>query len=194
MNLAIGVLILGGVIALGNWFYLYMRRRIGHGYSSVPLIGGVLLVTGMWMLPVTRPYAWAGVFLDYGTLIVVLSLPRMANELWSTSRFNLLSEYVGHRGSMTACLRLFRKGHFTLVQRIDRPHGTQGLMQRSMPGTWQREGNRVTLWHGAEMAILEVVQKEPEALQWTTDFPSTERNEQLSLAGINLSLGTGRAA
>jgi hypothetical protein len=148
----------------------------------------------MWMLPVTRPYAWAGVFLDYGTLIVVLRLPRLANELWSTSRFNLLSEYVGHRGSMSACLRLFRKGRFTLVQRIDRPPGTLGFMGRSMPGTWQREGNRVILLHGAERAVLEVVQKEPKALQWTTGFPSTERNEELSLAGINLSLRTGRAA
>jgi len=67
-------------------------------------------------------------------------------------------------------------------------------MRRSMPSSWQRKGYHVILWHGAEMAVLEVVQKEPEALQWTTDFPSTERNEQLSLAGINLSLGTGRAA
>jgi hypothetical protein len=189
MNLAIGLLFLGGVIALSNWFCLYKRHRIGRGYSSVPLIGGVLLVTGMWMLPATRPYAWAGIFLDYGTLNFALGLPRLANELWRTSRFNLLTEYVGHRGSMAAHLRLFRKGHFTLVQRIDRPPGTMGIIKRSMPGTWQPEGNRVILRHGAEMAILEVLEKEPEALQWTAGFPSTERNEELSLAGVILRAG-----
>jgi len=192
---AIVLLVLGGLISLANWLALYQTHRTGRSHSTVPLLGAALLGAGMWLLPRTRPYAWIAVFLDRGTLVLFLALPRLADEVWSTSRFNLLKEYVGQRGIKTVYLRLFRKGVFTLKQRFQRPRGEGGIIQTSSKGKWRRDGNRLILELGSESAVFEALPSMGrEALQQSAGFPRYESHDELSLGGMSLTVRQRRTA
>ena len=135
-----------------NWASLVLSLRTGRFCSPVPLVGAVFLVAGALLFPTLRPYAWAGVLLDFGTLVLLLALPMIAREMWATCRFNLLEEYVGRRGATTVYLRLFRRGVFTLRWDIQRPAGEHGLIGVGNIGTWEREAETLVLQIGEEQA------------------------------------------
>jgi hypothetical protein len=138
----------------------------------------------MLLMPATRPFAWAGVLLDPGTFLFVRALPRIASELWSTSRFNLLQEYTGRLGIKTVHLRLFRKHIFTLEQNFQREYGLASI---GRIGEWKQEINHILLHMGAESAVFELSSDgDSELLRQLHGFPSYEGTE-LSLAGMELS-------
>ena len=146
------------------------------------------------MLPGTRPFAWVALLVDYGTLAFLLALPRMADELWSTSRFNLLEEFAGRRDNRRVCLRLFRRGVFTLEYEIHRPPGEFGLTRAGTIGSWKREQSRLLLDRGGDSAVFDTVADgEHETLLQVTGFCANEQAE-LALTGIELRLMYRRAA
>jgi hypothetical protein len=98
-KLALGLLALGGLLALVNWLALYQTWRTGRLCSAVPLVGALFLALGMLLLPPTRPFAWLAPLIDYTGVLFLLALPRLVNELWRTSRFNLLELYGRPSGS-----------------------------------------------------------------------------------------------
>ncbi len=67
--------------------------------SIIPLVGGFCLGTGALLLPSLRPYAWAAVLPDWGTLVVVVSHSWLVREVWATCWFNLMEEYIGVKGA-----------------------------------------------------------------------------------------------
>lgn len=88
-GLSLALIALGGFIAVMNWATVIATRLTGRFHSAVPLIGAVLLAAGLALLPRTRHYAWAAVLADYGTLILLFSLPgwcarrgRRADTTW----------------------------------------------------------------------------------------------------------------
>jgi hypothetical protein len=199
---AIGVVLvcLGGVVALLNWLSLVQTWSTGRFSSPIPLIGGAFLGGGMLLVPSTRPYAWAGVFADYGTLALLPDLPRIIDEVWSTSRYNLVEEYVGDRGIKTVYLRLFRKGVFTIEQPFRRQAGECGLLRAGTIGKWERKGDRLVLrlddrlrqdGRAAEFEPLATI--EPAGVRQVLGFPDYESNGDLSLADIELRLRYKRA-
>lgn len=101
---------LGGFIASMNWASLIATHCTGRFHSAVPLVGALLLGAGLALLPSTRHYAWAAILADYGTLILLFSLPKLVREEWRTSRHNLVAEYRGGSGITTACISLYRGG------------------------------------------------------------------------------------
>jgi hypothetical protein len=121
-------------------------------HSAVPLVGGLCLGLGAALLSSLRPYAWAVPFLDYGT--IVLALPCVVREVWSTCRLNLLEEYVGVRGRTTIRVRLFRRGVCTVRWDIVRPPGEYGLVGMGRLCTWEREADRLVLRDGVNVAVL----------------------------------------
>jgi hypothetical protein len=91
-------------------------------------------------------YAWLALLLDVGCgPYLVLALTFLLPEIWSTSRFNLLREYLGQQGIKTVYLRLFRRGIFTIQLHFQRPPGELGLTQCGAVGKWHRHGSRLTL-------------------------------------------------
>jgi hypothetical protein len=192
-TIALVLMTLGGLIAAMNWLSIFQSWRTGRFHSAIPLIGGLFLCVGMLLLPSTRPYAWAALPLDYGTIITVFALPYLVYMFWSVSRFNLLEEYTGQLGIQTVHLRLFRRSIFILEQHIQRERGEYGIMQQSLVGEWEREGDRLMLRLKEGTAVLE---SSPgltsESLRPTQNFPSHEGTE-LSLAGIDLHLKYKRA-
>ena len=193
LEVAVGLMALGGLVSLLNWLTLLQTWRTGRFCSPVPLLGTLSLAAGMLLYPATRPYAWVAVPADYGTLTLLFALPYLAGELWSTSRFNLLEEYAGTRGARTVRLRLFRRGVFTLEQRIRRQPGECGLLRLGTIGTWQRDGGRLLLRMGEQSAVFEAPPARAETLRQTAGFPGYEESAELSLGGIDLLLEYRRA-
>ncbi len=186
---------LGGLIAFANWWSVYWSYRTKRFHSAVPLVGAALLGAGMFILPATRPYCWSALILDYGTLALLAASPQLFRELWSTSRFNLVSEYLGEAGMKTVHLRLFRRGIFTIRLQLHRPPGECGLVGTGTIGTWQREGAHLTLRTERESAVFDVVRDAPtEALRQSVGFPSWESSHELSLESIDFVQTERRAA
>ena len=180
----------GSVFVLLNWYAVVHTWFTGRYSSCVPLFGAALLGGGMLLRSDTRPYSWAALVVDVGTLQLLAVLPRILREFWGTSRINLLEEYVARRGAKTVCLRLFRKGIFTLRLHIDRPPGEFGLTGASTIGTWDRERDRLVLrrWDGpsAEFAMLPGAERE--GIRQVAGFADYEGGPELSLADIELKL------
>jgi len=175
----------GGLISFANWWSIYWSYRTKRFHSAVPLFGAALLGVGMFVLPVTRPFCWMALILDYGTLALLLVSPRILREVWDTSRFNLVREYLGQAGTKTAKIRLFRRSVFTIRLEIHRPPGECGLVRAGMVGTWQREGTQLTLRSEAESAVFDLIRNAPsETLRQSVGFPSWEKYHDYSLANI----------
>jgi len=80
----------------------------------------------------------------FTTADVVAAFPVLAREAWSTSRFNLLCEYLGQAATRTVHLRLFRRGIFTIRLEVRRSPGEGSLTSAGQIGTWRREGSQLT--------------------------------------------------
>ncbi len=187
-----GVLLaMGAVLSLLNWAALLSTLRTGRFCSPVPLFGAACLAAGALLLPVLRPYAWAAVLLDFGTLALLLAVPRLAQMVWETSRFNLLEEYVGRRDVTTVHLRLFRRGVFTLLWEIRRPAEESRVVGMSNIGTWEREADTLVLRIGEDRAVFRPL---PEGGNkgWcqSTGFGRYEQAPELSLEGLEFVLRT----
>ncbi len=181
-------MVLGGLLSLANWLGIFQSNITKRFHSPVPLIGAILLGTGMLLNPTARPYAWTALFLDWGTLALLISLPWLIRDFWKTSRFNLLYEYLGKAGMKTVHLNLFKRGIFTIRIQLSRPPGEAGLVGTGTTGTWKREETRLLLsaWKN-ETAIFDVNSKDSvEVLQQFSGFESWEKNSELSLASIEL--------
>jgi hypothetical protein len=169
-----------------NWLMLLATWCTGRYHSPVPLIGAAFLGVGALLHPALRPYAWAAVLIDAGTLAIVPALPRIVREMWETSRFNLEVEYIGRRDATTVSLRLFRRGIFTIRWEIKRPPGEYGLVGMGNIGTWEREADTLILRIGADHALFGPLPGEPDAGWYQlTGFDHCKRPE-LSLEGLEL--------
>ena len=176
---------LGGFIAIMNWASVIATRRTGRFHSTVPLVGAVFLAAGLALLPATRNYAWAAILVDYGTLILLYSLPRLVREAWETSRYNLLAEYRGVRGIMTAQVSLYLGDICIIRHDMKRASGESGMASMSRVGTWSQNGQRLVLQVGDTSAQFEVVtEAEGEVLRQVSGFSGETR--ELSLADVDL--------
>jgi hypothetical protein len=187
LPIAAALIVLGSLVCLANGWTALQRHRTGRFRSTVPLVGAALLGTGLFFVPVTHPFCWVALVLDYGTVELLLALPKVFGEFWGTSRFNLVAEYYGQAGGKTVRLRLFRRAVFTLRLRIQRPPGECGLMDAGTIGTWQRDGARLTLRADGGEAIFEVLGTAPaESLRQTVGFPAWANSPDRSLDGMEL--------
>jgi len=187
--IAVILMLAGGLIAIGNWWSVYRSYRTKRFHSSVPFIGAGLLGLGMFILPATRMYCWTAVILDYSTLAFLVAFPRLAQEFWRTTRFNLVSEYIGRTSTITVCLRLFRSGVFIMRIELHLPPNRCGLRSTGTTGRWRREGTRLILQTQSESGIFDVVTSAPtERLRHSVGLQSLEKNSGVSLSGIDLVL------
>ena len=191
MALKVAPLLIGlfVVFALVNATILVANVFAKRHASMIFLLGGFLGAAGFLLIPRLRPYAWLPLLLDPATLTFILVSPWLLNELWQTSRFNLLRRYTGRRGICEANLCLFRKGVFTLRHSFTRSPGEFGLIESSTIGTWQQDVDRLELRIGEEVAVFEVVPSSGgETIRQRVGFSSIESDPERSLAAIDLSL------
>jgi hypothetical protein len=183
--LAAALLGLGGMLALLNWLMLVASLLTGRFHSCIPPLGAMFLALGALLHPVLRPYFWAAILLDYGTLGLAIASPWLIRQWWQTSRFNLLEEYVARRDRTTVHLRLFRRDIFTLQWEIRRPPGEYGLVGMGQIGTWEREAETVVLRIGSASAVLREA-ADGGRLVWceSSEFGRHPDSPELSLAGL----------
>src|SRR5262245_16318242 len=107
--LAYALIAFGGLMSLLNWGTLVASLRTKRFVSAVPLVGALPLGAGLSLLPESRPYAWLALLADYGTLVLIIALPRIAHDLWSTSRINLMHQFTTHEKERRITIKLFRR-------------------------------------------------------------------------------------
>src|SRR5262245_50700968 len=106
---AYALIVFGGLMCLLNWGTLVASLRSKRFVSAVPLVGALPLGAGLALLPASRPYAWLALVADYGTLVLIISLPRIAHEFWSTSRINLMHRFTTAGKDRSITIKLFRR-------------------------------------------------------------------------------------
>ncbi len=112
---------LGGIFSLSNWVGLYKSWRNKKFVSPVPIVGALLLGLGLSYFEKTRYYAFLSAFVDYGTLVLIISTPSLAKQFWEVSRFNLIQTFVGQAEHTKYELKLYRKGIFVIEADVEPP-------------------------------------------------------------------------
>jgi hypothetical protein len=118
---AYALIAFGGLMSLLNWGTVVASWRSKRFVSAVPLIGAVPLGCGLALLPETRPFVWLALVADYGTLVLIIALPRIAYEFWSTSRINLLHSFSTDAKGRRITIKLFRRQIAVISAEFDPP-------------------------------------------------------------------------
>lgn len=171
----------GGIIVVLN-LWTITQNRLGKPYRSpIVLLGAAFLGAGMFILPATRWYFWSALILDFATLMVLLGL---ITEMWRGRRI-LVHEYVGETATKRVCLRLYRRGIFSIEWQRREPWKASPIVGSDTDG-WQREGPRLTLSRAKESAIFDLVPDATrETFRQSVGFPSLESRDDTSLAKID---------
>lgn len=182
LQLVAAVLIgVGGIIVVLNWWTILQNSRGKRYRSPIVLLGTAFLGAGMFILPATRWYFWSALILDFGTLMVLLGL---ITEMWRGRRI-LVHEYFGETATKRVCLRLYRRGIFSIELQRREPWKAGPIVGSDTDG-WQREGPRLTLSRAKESAIFDLVPDATrETFRQSVGFPSLESRDDTSLANID---------
>ena len=65
------LVLIGGIIIIGNWFIVIMALCDGKGRSWIPLIGGTATSVGFYLSPLQflNDFWWLGFIVDFGSFI-----------------------------------------------------------------------------------------------------------------------------
>jgi len=102
------------LLVLVNALSFYRTHVKKKFTSSIPLVGGLFGVVGFLQIPQLRKWCWVAVLADYGSIVFLLALPKVAKELWQTSSINLVDEFVGSDGRKEVKIRLYKAGVFVI--------------------------------------------------------------------------------
>jgi hypothetical protein len=138
-------IVLWFLFILVNWASSYQTHIKRKFTSCVPLIGGVFGLIGFSQIPSLRKWSWIAVLMDYGSIVFLITLPKLAKELWQTSRINLVSKLTGKDNTKEVELRLYRAGVFVIRHRFFLEKGQTGLMESSDLGQWHEEDGVIVL-------------------------------------------------
>lgn len=171
---------------------ILVRNCIKHDryLSMIPLIGGLSGFLGCLAIPSLRYYAVAPLILDVGTTTALLwSLPSMLGEMWQTSRYNLLREFIGFTSRKKVYLRLYRRGIFTLKQDFERKPGELGIAACSTIGEWLQANDVLRLKIYGEEAVYRIVDEAGQTMLYQVrGSQAYESNSDLTLADIKFQL------
>ena len=169
---------LGALIALFNWFSTYKSHRTGRHISPLPILGGLLLVLGFLGFPRARAYAWLGIVADYGTISLILAIPSMIWDAWSTSSFNLVHNFESNSGGRQDDIRLFKMGKFTIRCEYEPPvpcneHGAL-ITSRGFIGTWREHSRGFVLERYAENRVLRILNSNGQYQTTEENYPEDQ--------------------
>ena len=187
-------LMLGGLVAFFNWYSIYASRKSGRFVSTVPLIGSALLVLGFLGFRHTRPYAWLGIIIDYGTLSLMCAAPMLIREAWQISSINLLHRFAGANSGRRDDIRLFRKSIFTLrcVYEPPVPCDEYGALVQSygFRGKWHEREGVFRLEEYADGRVLEIRKAGARFVTTEQNYPPDKKYPYDKLDGLELRIIT----
>ncbi len=123
--------------------------------SSIPLVGGLFGVVGFYQIPALSKWCWVALLLDYGSIEFLLALPKVAKELWQTSRINLVREFAGRADRKEVKIRLYKAGVFVIKHQFSRARNEPGLLSASDIGTWSEEDKGLALTLRGDSIVLQ---------------------------------------
>ncbi len=183
-------IILGGSICIMNWMTLFYSRKEGHHVSAGPFIGAIFLGYGLLSFPQTRPYAWLCIIADYGTLIILISIPYQIAEYWPVSKFNLLHSFISCEPNKKIKIKLFKKGIFTISATLDppTPYDETGVLitDFSFEGSWEQTDNTFMLRLYVDSRILKLFPDDNHYLIDEQNYPAEHKVPYDSLDKITL--------
>ena len=185
-------LVLGGLIASLNWYSIYASHKSGRFVSAVPLIGAALLVVGFLGIPQTRPYAWLGIIIDYGTLALIMVSPRLMREAWLVSPVNLLHRFTGANNGRRDDIRLFKKAVFTIrcVHEPGVPCNEYGALVQSygFGGEWHEHEGVFLLEGYGDRRVLEIRKTGARCVTTERNYPPDKKYPYDRLDGLELTM------
>ncbi len=152
--LAVVFIVLWFLFVVLNALSCYRTHIRKHFRSSIPLVGGLFGVVGFYQIPALSKWCWVALLLDYGSVEFFLVLPRVAKELWQTSRINLIREFAGRSGAKEVKIRLYKAGVLIIKHQFSRARNEPGLLTSSAIGTWSKEDRGFTLTLGGDSIRL----------------------------------------
>lgn len=163
----------GFLLSIANWFTLWTSHHRNRHASPVPLLGALSLGYGLFSFPFTAPFYWIALIVDYGTLSLLIALPRLAQELWETSSINLLHKFTTKDATRKIVIQLFRgkKAIIKIQFSPSQPCNDYGALISSLGflGNWTQEEDRFVIMSYAENRSLELIPVEK-------NFQSAEQN------------------
>jgi len=180
----------GGYIAVMNWYTIYASHKSGRNVSPIPLLGACFLVLGLCGFQQTKPYAWAGILVDYGTLVLMLVIPSLVWESWTTSRINLLHRFLSDFDGRRDDIRLFKRGRFTIKTEYNppvpcNPHGALAMSQGRI-GTWTHDGDVFCLVGYGESRTMKIMQKDGLFITVEMNYPDSNEFKHDRMGGLTL--------
>ena len=188
--LAVIAMVLGAILCAGNWYACYESYKSKRFVSSIPFVGAILLGIGCCYFPAIRPFAWLSVILDYGTLAIVLSLPHLLSDGWSTSKKNLVYWFSSSDQGRNLDIKLFKRGIFTAQVVFNPPVACneQGTLIKSvgLKGSWEpgNKGFTLTGYSGEREAELEELDVGYSLKEH--NYPSDKKHKHDSLDSLTL--------
>lgn len=146
MTVGIITIVLGGFIALMNWLAPIQSKLKNRHVSMVPIFGALLIGIGIYSI--TDSFLWSllAIPLDLGTLMFVLSLPWLFNEIWETSRFNELSKFYTNDNGRKIFITLYKKGLVCIYQEYNDTANPQEQgyipVSQGFTGKWELIDNK----------------------------------------------------
>lgn len=64
--------IIGGIVLLCNYIYLYYRIRYKESPSFAPILGGLFLTIALFLFDKTRVFCWIGLLLDVSIWEIII--------------------------------------------------------------------------------------------------------------------------
>lgn len=179
---AIAFIVLWFLFVLVNALSFYRTHVKKKFTSSIPLVGGLFGLVGFIQIPQLRKWCWIALLVDYGSVDLLLALPKVVRELWQTSSINLVNEFVGRDGGKEVKITLYKAGVFVIKHNFTRRKDEPGLLRSSEIGSWRE----------ADGAIILTLQSEPVPLRqheesWKVDcsFSHYGNNTDLEIQHID---------
>lgn len=150
MIVGVLLMIVGGAITLANWSAPIVSLCSDRNVSMVPLVGGCFLALGIYVSTKSIGTALLGFALDLGTICFVVSLPWLAFELWSTSRFARVHNLKCHEPGRDISVELFQRGRAAMTMRFDPEHFEGSPVSIGFSAKWESRGEGFEVFEYAD--------------------------------------------
>lgn len=158
------LILLGGLFTIGNWSAQLASRRTDRNVSVVPLIGGGLLASGLYLATESKWWALLGFFFDLGSIVCILSMAWLAQELWCTSRFSRLHLFKCHHLGRDITVELFDRGRATIKFKFDQSiapsHFDECPIEIGFSASWTPKDNGFEVFDYADGGSMKLTQSE----------------------------------
>jgi hypothetical protein len=186
--IAIIALVIGGLISSGNWSTIYQSHKDKRHVSTIPILGAIFLGIGLTYFKATRPLALLCLIADYGTLLLIISTPRLINEAWKTSRFNLVNALAGCSQYTEYKLNLYKKGIFVIRAKVNPPQATNEhgalIKEFGFERQWEQKKNVIVLSRYANNREVTLVQSNNKYISRESNYPKDRKCNYDMLDGI----------